>query len=163
MRASRFAIRFAASLALTLAARHSWACSCDYSQEWSPSKSRAIFIADVVEVRIRLEGGDPIEYGLLKVRRSFKGAYRPGDLLRTRTNIVGSTCGLSLVGAGSGRLEHVGPGHESHAHDKYWRWFLEVRDAQPHWVSSCGVSAPEDNALEHIREAERALKPGAAR
>lgn len=120
------------------------ACSCIYGTTLQAEvrASHAIVEADFVSATITLKHGDPIEDGVLRVRTSFKGSLKPGDLIRTRSNISGAACGYSLRGTPPAAIERArdpGPYWEWGAYD---RWILFLSAYRPFEVNICSRSRP---------------------
>ncbi|MFT7775663.1 hypothetical protein [Roseateles sp.] len=126
-----------------LAAR---ACSCGprTTLEAEVSASHAVVEADFVSATITLtKDGEPIEDGVLRVRTSFKGTFKPGDLIRTRSNISGAACGFSLRGTPPAAIELArGPGGPYWEWGAYDRWILFLSAHKPFDVNTCSRSSP---------------------
>jgi hypothetical protein len=111
-------------------------------------KSSAVVEVDFVSATITLEQGDPIESGVVRVRRSFKGAFKPGELIRTRSNISGAACGYSLRGTPPAALDVIDK--STHHAGPYWKWgaydswVLFLSGAAPFEVSTCSRSLPSE-------------------
>jgi hypothetical protein len=120
---------------------HACSCMLGTTLEAEVSASHAVVEADFVSATITLKHGDPIEDGVLRVRTSFKGPFKTGDLIRTRSNISGAACGYSLrgtpsAGVDSGRdVPHLEWG-------TYDRWILFLSAHTPFEVSTCSRSRP---------------------
>lgn len=122
------------------------ACSCmpmpPLTQDWR--KTPTIVEAEFVSATITVQQGEPIEDGVVRVTTRFKGPYKAGDLIRTRNNISGAACGLSLRGTPPAALEETngrwsGPYWRWGAYD---RWVLFLDASQPSEVSTCSRSKP---------------------
>jgi len=143
-------------LATAFFAGHAGACSCaapPFDETEAQALERAwrstpvIVEADFVSATITLaKGGVPIEDGVVRVRSSFKGPFKVGDLIRTRSIISGAACGWSLRGTPPAALE-VG-NKETRRLEPYWqwgaydRWVLFLSGPAPYEVSTCSRSLP---------------------
>lgn len=141
--------------ALAGCAQATLACSCAqlregttdaqaFERDWQ--HSQVVVEADFVSVTITLDHGDPVKDGVLRVRKSFKGRFKTGDLIRTRSNISGAACGWSLRGTPPPVLDVI---EKSTARaEPYWRWgaydrwMLFLSGSAPFQVSTCSRSSP---------------------